>query len=271
MNSNSNKGRGTTCIDLVVARYEEDVRWICNEEFSNFQNIFVYNKGASSIFSTSATIDNKFKEFFLPNVGREAHTFLHHIVLNYDNLADVVVFIPGSGLDSIKQHKTRDVIHRTIESQDSIISGLWYYDIRKQLYRFQIDCWAGTSSVNQAALPTIVCEPSSIRPFGKWYYHYFRDLVTNVVCYTSTFSISRDSIYRREKVFYEELLAHLSSHSNPEVGHYLERAWAAVFYPLEVYYSLYICYYSNLTGYFSTFSLTGKMLYFPSIASSSRK
>lgn len=31
----------------------------------------------------------------LPNVGREAHTFLHHILKNYDTLADVTFFVNG--------------------------------------------------------------------------------------------------------------------------------------------------------------------------------
>ena len=32
----------------------------------------------------------------LPNVGRESHTYLHHIVANYDHLASVTVFTQGS-------------------------------------------------------------------------------------------------------------------------------------------------------------------------------
>lgn len=31
----------------------------------------------------------------LPNVGREGHTFVHHILTHYDNLSDVTVFING--------------------------------------------------------------------------------------------------------------------------------------------------------------------------------
>jgi hypothetical protein len=29
------------------------------------------------------------------------------------------------------------------------------------------------------------------------------------------------------------LIKDLETHSNPEVGHYFERGWAAVFYPME--------------------------------------
>lgn len=34
----------------------------------------------------------------LPNVGREGHTFIHHIVTRYDRLADVTLFVNGGNL-----------------------------------------------------------------------------------------------------------------------------------------------------------------------------
>ena len=39
---------------------------------------------------------NVYKTINLPNIGREAHTYLYHIINNYDNLADINVFLPGS-------------------------------------------------------------------------------------------------------------------------------------------------------------------------------
>ena len=35
----------------------------------------------------------------LPNVGREAHTYLHHIVSNWDNLAEYTLFLQGWPFD----------------------------------------------------------------------------------------------------------------------------------------------------------------------------
>jgi hypothetical protein len=32
----------------------------------------------------------------LDNIGKEGHTYLHHIINNYNNLANVTIFIPGS-------------------------------------------------------------------------------------------------------------------------------------------------------------------------------
>jgi hypothetical protein len=35
----------------------------------------------------------------LPNVGREAHTYMYHIIENYDSLADYTCFVQGNPLD----------------------------------------------------------------------------------------------------------------------------------------------------------------------------
>lgn len=65
--------------DLIVARYQEDTSWLSDPRLNEF-NILLYNKGKGK---------NGIK---LENVGREAHTYLHHIITNYDKLADINVF-----------------------------------------------------------------------------------------------------------------------------------------------------------------------------------
>lgn len=69
-------------LDIVVAKYREDVSWIQNIKNAN---ITVYDKSGDSDAKNP-----------LPNVGREAHTYLHHIIKNYDNMADVTLFVQGN-------------------------------------------------------------------------------------------------------------------------------------------------------------------------------
>ena len=64
--------------EIVVARYEENIDWLTLIEGFEFK---VYNK--------------KSGENLLENVGRESHTYLSHIVKNYENLADFTVFLQG--------------------------------------------------------------------------------------------------------------------------------------------------------------------------------
>ena len=59
-------------IEIVISRYNEDIQW--TEKYKQF--VTIYNKGNDPIDDAISLI----------NVGREAHTYLHHIVHNYDNL-----------------------------------------------------------------------------------------------------------------------------------------------------------------------------------------
>ena len=72
--------------NLIIARYDEDLRWL--KKYKNWK-ITVYNKGEK-------LTDNKFlKVINLENKGRESHTWLYHIVKNYNNLDDINIFLQG--------------------------------------------------------------------------------------------------------------------------------------------------------------------------------
>ncbi len=73
-------------LELVVAKYREDISWLARYDAIS---TVVYDKsGAAS-------------QYPLANVGREAHTYLHHIVQNYERLAEVTVFLQGYPFDHI--------------------------------------------------------------------------------------------------------------------------------------------------------------------------
>ena len=70
-------------LEIVVAAYKEDLNWL--EDFSEFKTT-VYSKGPTN------------KGVQLPNIGREAHTFIYHIHNNYENLNDTC-FLQGNPFD----------------------------------------------------------------------------------------------------------------------------------------------------------------------------
>ena len=71
-------------IEIVVARFNEDIEW--TKDYNEY--VKIYNKG----------IFNK-KYENLPNIGRESHTYLHHIIGNYKNLSDFTLFVQGNPFD----------------------------------------------------------------------------------------------------------------------------------------------------------------------------
>jgi hypothetical protein len=73
-------------LELIVARHTEDLAWLRRvpREFA----VTVYNKGPDLPNTTP-----------LANLGREAHTYLHHLAERHDKLADVTVFVQGRPFD----------------------------------------------------------------------------------------------------------------------------------------------------------------------------
>lgn len=69
-------------VELVVARYNEDTAW--TNHVPQGTSVIVYNKGDGS------------RGIALPNIGREAHTYLTHIVCAYNSLlAETTFFCQG--------------------------------------------------------------------------------------------------------------------------------------------------------------------------------
>ncbi|CCH53240.1 hypothetical protein BN8_02319 [Fibrisoma limi BUZ 3] len=75
-------------IELVVARYHEPLNWLRNVPKSI--QITVYDKHEEAPYPGAIP---------LPNVGREAHTYLHHLVTQYNSLAEWTVFCQGKPFD----------------------------------------------------------------------------------------------------------------------------------------------------------------------------
>lgn len=71
--------------ELVVARYQENIRWVYRTSES-IDSIIVYNKG-DSIQAQSERV----KIVELPNAGREAHSYIHHFLHNRAALADITL------------------------------------------------------------------------------------------------------------------------------------------------------------------------------------
>lgn len=74
-------------VHIVVARYTENLDWLSH---LSKMNVTVYNKGPPIAGVPSVS---------LPNVGREAHTYLFHIVHAYDSLPEYTAFVQGHPFD----------------------------------------------------------------------------------------------------------------------------------------------------------------------------
>ena len=61
----------------------------------------------------------------------------------------------------------------------------------------------------------------------------FGNINTKHYIYNGIFSVSKKDILQHNVNRYKKIINGLNKHSNPEEGHYVERSWAAIFYPFN--------------------------------------
>jgi hypothetical protein len=195
---------------IVVARYNEDVSW------AEGLPAIIYNKG-TPLFTSAV-------QRHLPNVGRESHTYLHHITTYWDQLADMTLFTQGRiddhlptgfNIEQLFKENADVLIPRVMRRRD------WGPDGRLDL----------PPGPHRDALAAGRMKPAALS-MADWYRkHLYLDLDgldALIFVPGAVFSASRKCIQRRPRAFYANLLSTLSGHPDPEEGHYMERAWLYV-------------------------------------------
>jgi hypothetical protein len=212
--------------EIVIARYNEKLEWINQEPF-NRHPIIVYNKSDNENFSKN----NVKKIVNLPNVGRETHSYLYHIIENYDNLSDITIFLPGSADFHNKFDRSKNLVTTVENTNKTVFSCAKDEKFIENNYNFQIDDYLSTDENNKKINNDSSMKISDIRPFGKWYESIFPNEKNDCISWGSIIAVSKENILQKPKSYYENIIKELNTHHNPETGHYMERSWYAVFYP----------------------------------------
>jgi len=227
-NMEDNEENAKNNIELVISRYNENLEWLKDPPFNKYP-IKCYNKGQNEDFYKST--DMKIEK--IENVGREAHTYLYHIVNNYDNLSELTIFLPGSSDMSHKKDIAKRLVNDTESNGNTVFIGnKCKINLKDDFYDFVIDGWGSSNEKNKMLNPEKNLVPSEIRPFGKWYEHNFGDKEAYYVSYYGIIGFHKNHILQHPKSYYENFIEQVNKSSNPEVGHYYERSWSAVFGPL---------------------------------------
>lgn len=214
-------------VKIIVARYNENLSWMREKPFNLFRYI-VYNKGVNDNFE-KCNVDEIIN---LPNIGRCDHTYLYHIVNNYDNLHDITVFFPGCLNVDFKKKIAKKILYGIMIYKTAIFCGNRVNDVKSVFKNFTLDQWTSTDLSNKSLNPEYKTYPARLRPFGKWFNYMFGNINVQWYCLYGILSMHKMDILKYDINRYKILLNAVSVHSNPEVGHYIERSWAAIFYPL---------------------------------------
>lgn len=200
-------------IEIVVARYTESLTWI--EKYPDpFLRplIRIYNKGPDDIAIPGCKIER------LPNIGREAHTYLHYIVENWDRLPRHVWFLQGDPWSHFEFEPT--------EEKWNALMVLWTQDLVQDGY--------SSSNIHHNSDVTRDYREPDTDPadlaYGDWVEKNLGFKFKNEIFWWpgACFAVGRDGIKSRPLEFYKNLLGKLNS-PKPEVAYYLERSWFYIF------------------------------------------
>jgi hypothetical protein len=189
--------------ELVVARYNEELNWL--KRVPNEFRVVVYDKGEAP--APGATV--------LPNIGREAHTYLHHIVTRYDVLADATVFCQGKPFDhAFDFHKSLRAL-ATNEFGDFVPFG-HIVDTDDAQGRLLFTRWSKNDDGRELDMRGFHRALFGNDGPGEYTFRL-----------GAQFAITRDLIRRRPRDFYERALR--VSVDFPDAAHCFERSWPLVF------------------------------------------
>ncbi len=201
--------------ELVVARHEEDLRWLKRVPASF--RISVYNKGATQALPESLIGRAGISVISLPNIGREAHTYLTHLITRFDSLAAVTVFCQGHPFDHAPDlHGRLNALAEKVETPDPF---LWYgflEDTDDPQGRRLFVPWS--KNPERVELST-----------GGLYERLFGSPSPDLFHFRggAQFTVSREGARSRSLEFYEMALE--ASLSDPLIPHSLERFWDRFF------------------------------------------
>jgi len=208
-------------VSLVVARYNEDLDWVLP-----YHDIaVVYNKGPELTIQFKTVIT-------LENVGREGHTYLYHIINNYNNLTEKCIFLQGNPIDQLYRNPSLDRSFGNRWGDPPITS----YKVED--YLFKETFW-----VNNLRPSVLYCG----KKFGKFgkveanidsnmtmddFFHQYvecenlKEIPEPFYWFQKgQFVCTKQNLLSNSKEYYSKLIKGLEYTNNPIEGHYLERFW----------------------------------------------
>ena len=201
-------------VQAVVARWREDASWVAHLGL----DALVYDKSGQP------------GSLALPNIGRETHTYLTHIVSNYDRLADFTVFLQadpfrhmGEGADV---NALRERIAQNVRLGVRFTGFAWY--------KLKCDRLGRPHAMNGPEGKGRWKGWGKDIPVGEVYAALFAGDVPESFLATAPaglFFVSRERILARPRDFYAFALSLVEADPEDErnTGHAFERLWHVIF------------------------------------------
>lgn len=215
-------------VDLIISKFNENLSYI-----NDFKNVYIYDKGPINNEQFYRYIKSDVKYYHLKNVGRESHTYLYHIINNYDNLNDINIFINGS---CIFENKAKlEIYNKLVYIYNKTRNTVFFKNPIPIFYFFKNVKM--THHITHTKCNNVFNDKHELKQYngtyGDWYIENFGNIDVYCGSYLGNLLLHKNDILKHPKEYYQKLLKYLDDDSSPETGHYFERAWGAVFHPID--------------------------------------
>lgn len=222
-------------VDVVVAHYKEDLFWL-NPYLKKIDRLYLYckdpdlcRKGLPENMQGARLIIKN-----LPNEGREANTYLHHIINHYDTFSDRTVFTLAS-LNNNWMRKLSFIFSLT--ETIPVTSFVKPQNMKDGIkdFKFLSHTVVARSLGDGYTSKNTPIKLAEYQPLDSWMRHYFGyDLCSanyriGIGHHGAIFSVKRENIRKFPLKLYKRLLLANSGADSMEAGYYMERIWRFMF------------------------------------------
>jgi len=211
----------TLSIHVVIARYNESLEWLSYFNPDQLMNVWIYNKGEP--ITVPGVPEHQIRT--LNNVGRESHTYLTHIMMEYHNLPSAVLFLQGDPFCHIRIPQNHTGFQEwyskvCVDLQTKGFTQNYVNTTGDPLVapEFRLLEWAGHQLLSAGCGLGPWIEKYVQTPYPQYFIWYMG----------ACFGVSSTNIRGRSREYYQNLIDQLQ-HPNPEAGHYMERSWVLIF------------------------------------------
>ena len=195
-------------VHVVVARYNEDVRWLRWLGLDRIDHVYVFNKGDDHVRTHHAFPMERMSLIKAPNVGREGHTFYSYIVLMYERLPEQIVFLQGCPFDHTPH--LVDLVKRFLDvgptAGVSLGEDMYKCDFRSQGH------FAEAGRLPMVDTFKRIFGTSEAPVHLEWFFGAGAQMI-----------IGRETILKRPKSFYQNIVNILGASVDPIEGYCMER------------------------------------------------
>jgi len=193
---------------IVVARYREDIEWL--RPFA--ADCVVYNKCPQD--AGVALLPGCAAQITLPNVGREAHTYITYIITHWRTMPPRLVFIQGrisdhpNGSTPAMQNRLFNNHADASPGGEPLPREFWE---DRRIPEWPLGCPLAPADM----------------PLGPWWRAHVSPTIvpSYIVWYGAIFAASRRRVRSVPLRVWKRLLDTVSHDNAPEAAHFLERAW----------------------------------------------